>query len=143
VREPLRSVALAAYGAGFASSALVAACVAFAACLLAFGLISGEETAPPSAPLLAEMPRASSLIAATLSEFGGVEPQETGPADRGGFRHPLLGTAMEFHSALPTPLKALIEHRRIARSLPPLAWWSVASDHIPGDGRFSDLDSKH
>jgi hypothetical protein len=51
VREPLRSVALAAYGAGFASAALVAACVAFAACLLAFGLISGEETAPPSAPL--------------------------------------------------------------------------------------------
>jgi hypothetical protein len=54
VREPLRSVALAAYGAGFASAALVAACVAFAACLLAFGLISGEETAPPSAP--AKMP---------------------------------------------------------------------------------------
>ena len=50
VREPLRSVALAAYGAGFASAALVAACVAFAASLLAFGLISGGETAPPSAP---------------------------------------------------------------------------------------------
>ena len=56
VREPLRSVALAAYGAGFASAALVAACVAFAACLLAFGLISGEETAPPSAPPPAKMP---------------------------------------------------------------------------------------
>ena len=56
VREPLSSVALAAYGAGFASAALVAACVAFAACLLAFGLISREETAPPSAPPPAEMP---------------------------------------------------------------------------------------
>ena len=56
VREPLRSVALAAYGAGFASAALVAACVAFAACLLAFGLISGEETAPPFAPPPAKMP---------------------------------------------------------------------------------------
>jgi 23S rRNA pseudouridine1911/1915/1917 synthase len=32
------------------------------------------------------------------------------------FRHPLSGAAMEFHSALPTPLKALIEHRRIART---------------------------
>jgi hypothetical protein len=45
-REELRSAALAAYGAGFASAALVAACVAVVACLLAFGLISGEETAP-------------------------------------------------------------------------------------------------
>ena len=57
--EPPRAVggvALAAYGAGFASAALVAACVAFAACLLAFGLISGEETAPPSVPTPAEMP---------------------------------------------------------------------------------------
>ena len=56
VRVPLRSVALAAYGAGFASAALVAACVAFAACLLAFGLISGEETAAPFTPPLAKMP---------------------------------------------------------------------------------------
>jgi len=32
------------------------------------------------------------------------------------FRHPLSGAAMEFYSALPTPLKALIEHRRIART---------------------------
>ncbi len=56
VREPLRSVALAAYGAGFASAALVSACVAFAACLLAFGLISGEETAPPFATPPAKMP---------------------------------------------------------------------------------------
>jgi EmrB/QacA subfamily drug resistance transporter len=55
VREPLRSVALAAYGAGFAAAALVAACVAFATCLLAFNLISGEETAPPFAPPLAKV----------------------------------------------------------------------------------------
>jgi EmrB/QacA subfamily drug resistance transporter len=55
-REPLRSAALAAYGAGFASAALVAACVALAACALAFGLISREETMPvvPAAP--AKMP---------------------------------------------------------------------------------------
>lgn len=56
VREPLRSVAQVAYGAGFASAALVAACVAFAACLLAFSLISGEETAPLPAPPPAKMP---------------------------------------------------------------------------------------
>jgi 23S rRNA pseudouridine1911/1915/1917 synthase len=32
------------------------------------------------------------------------------------FRHPVSGAAMEFHSALPSPLTALIEHRRIART---------------------------
>jgi predicted MFS family arabinose efflux permease len=45
-RELLHSAALAAYGAGFGSAALVAACVALAACALAFGLISRDETAP-------------------------------------------------------------------------------------------------
>src|SRR5271170_3510248 len=28
-------------------------------------------------------------------------------------------------------------------SLPTLGRWSAAPDHIPADGRFSDLDSKH
>jgi 23S rRNA pseudouridine1911/1915/1917 synthase len=32
------------------------------------------------------------------------------------FPHPVSSAAMEFHSALPAPLKALIEHRRIART---------------------------
>ncbi len=45
-REALRSAALDAYGAGFASAALVAACVSLVALLLAFGVISEEETAP-------------------------------------------------------------------------------------------------
>jgi EmrB/QacA subfamily drug resistance transporter len=45
LREALRNAALSAYGAGFASAALAAAGVAIAACLLAFNLISEEETA--------------------------------------------------------------------------------------------------
>jgi hypothetical protein len=56
LREPLRSVALSAYGNGFASAALVAACVAVAAALLAFCLISGEETAPVAAVAPGKMP---------------------------------------------------------------------------------------
>jgi 23S rRNA pseudouridine1911/1915/1917 synthase len=32
------------------------------------------------------------------------------------FRHPVSGAAMEFRSELPSPLKALIEHHRIART---------------------------
>ena len=50
-REALRSAALAAYGAGFASAAIVAAGTAFIACLLAYGLISSQETAPVPRPL--------------------------------------------------------------------------------------------
>jgi hypothetical protein len=52
LREALRTAALSAYGAGFASAALAAAGVAIAACLLAFNLISEDETAasPVRAP---------------------------------------------------------------------------------------------
>jgi 23S rRNA pseudouridine1911/1915/1917 synthase len=32
------------------------------------------------------------------------------------FRHPLSGESMEFHSALPGRLKALIERRRVAHA---------------------------
>jgi hypothetical protein len=51
-REALRSAALAAYGAGFASAALVAGGVSLITFLLAFGIISEEETAPaePASP---------------------------------------------------------------------------------------------
>jgi hypothetical protein len=55
-REALRSAALTAYGAGFASAAIVAAGIAFIACLLAYGLISSQETAPVPQPLHAKMP---------------------------------------------------------------------------------------
>jgi Na+/melibiose symporter-like transporter len=55
-REALHSAALAAYGAGFASAALVAASIALVACLLTFALISGEETAPAGATAPASMP---------------------------------------------------------------------------------------
>src|SRR5580698_1453383 len=54
-REALRSAALTAYGAGFASAAIVAAGIAFIACLLAYGLISSKETAPVPQPLHAKM----------------------------------------------------------------------------------------
>jgi hypothetical protein len=53
-REALRSAALTAYGAGFASAAIVAAGIAFIAYLLAYGLISSQETAP--VPQHAKMP---------------------------------------------------------------------------------------
>jgi hypothetical protein len=44
--KALRSAALNAYGTGFGAAALIAACVALVACLLAFSLIAEEETAP-------------------------------------------------------------------------------------------------
>jgi hypothetical protein len=56
VRESLRSVALDAYGAGFASAALVACCVSLIAFLPAFGVISEEETAPAMPASLQKMP---------------------------------------------------------------------------------------
>lgn len=46
LHDTLRVAALGAYGAGFALAALLAALIAFAACLLAFCLISERETAP-------------------------------------------------------------------------------------------------
>jgi EmrB/QacA subfamily drug resistance transporter len=55
-RRALGSAALDAYGAGFASAALVAAFIAFAACLLAFSLISTLETAPATTKVRAKMP---------------------------------------------------------------------------------------
>ena len=55
-RDALHSIALAAYGAGFASAAVVAACVAFIACVLAYGLISSQETAPVTPPPHQKMP---------------------------------------------------------------------------------------
>jgi EmrB/QacA subfamily drug resistance transporter len=56
MREPVQAAALAAYGAGFATAAMVAACIALLACLLAYGLISGQETAPAPQPAHAPMP---------------------------------------------------------------------------------------
>ena len=55
-RDALHSIALAAYGAGFASAAVVAACIAFIACVLAYGLISSQETAPVTPPPHQKMP---------------------------------------------------------------------------------------
>ena len=55
-RDALHSIALAAYGAGFASAAVVAACIAFIACVLAYGLISSRETAPVTPPPHQKMP---------------------------------------------------------------------------------------
>jgi EmrB/QacA subfamily drug resistance transporter len=57
MRDTLRSAALAAYGVGFATAAVVAAVIALVACLLAYGLISEEETAQVGSPAPAEMPR--------------------------------------------------------------------------------------
>ena len=56
VRDALHSIALSAYGAGFASAAVVASCIAFVACLLAYGLISRQETAPVALPAHQKMP---------------------------------------------------------------------------------------
>jgi hypothetical protein len=56
LRDTLTSAALAAYGTGFASAAMVAAVVALVACLLAYGLISADETAPVGSPAPAKMP---------------------------------------------------------------------------------------
>jgi hypothetical protein len=55
-RETLRTAGLEAYGSGFASAALIAAGIAVVACLLAFALISGEETAPPVTPTPVKFP---------------------------------------------------------------------------------------
>ena len=55
-RDALHSIALSAYGAGFASAAVVAACIAFIACVLAYGLISSQETAPVTPPPHQKMP---------------------------------------------------------------------------------------
>ena len=48
--EAVRTAALSAYGAGFASAALVAAWIALISCFLASWLISPEETAPIPLP---------------------------------------------------------------------------------------------
>jgi EmrB/QacA subfamily drug resistance transporter len=56
LRDALSSAALAEYGTGFASAAMVAAAVAFVACVLAYGLISADETAPVGSPAPAKMP---------------------------------------------------------------------------------------
>jgi EmrB/QacA subfamily drug resistance transporter len=55
-RDAIRSIALSAYGAGFASAAIIAALIALVASVLAYGLISAQETAPVAAPSPHKMP---------------------------------------------------------------------------------------